>query len=61
MRLKWASVAFIQSALDELEAENFLTKDISLYKNANIKEDFAKDLEDIVLQRLKQYLLPLPW
>ncbi|MDD3056367.1 MAG: selenocysteine-specific translation elongation factor [Aliarcobacter sp.] len=54
LRLKWASVAFIQSALDELEAENFLTKDISLYKNANIKEDFAKDLEDIVLLRLKQ-------
>ena len=54
LRLKWASVAFIQSALDELEAENFLTKDVSLYKNANIKEDFAKDLEDIVLKRLKQ-------
>ena len=54
LRLKWASVAFIQSALDELEAENFLIRDVSLYKNANIKEDFAKDLEDIVLQRLKQ-------
>ncbi len=54
LRLKWASIAFIQSALDELEAENFLIKDVSLYKNANIKEDFAKDLEDIVLLRLKQ-------
>lgn len=54
LRLKWASIAFIQSALDELEAENFLIRDVSLYKNANIKEDFAKDLEDIVLQRLKQ-------
>ena len=54
LRLKWASIAFIQSALDELEAENFLIRDVSLYKNANIKEDFAKDLEDIVLERLKQ-------
>lgn len=54
LRLKWASIAFIQSALDELEAENFLIKDVSLYKNANIKEDFTKDLEDIVLLRLKQ-------
>ena len=53
LRLKWASTAFIQLALDELENENFLTKDVSLYKNANIKEDFAKDLENIVLQRLK--------
>jgi selenocysteine-specific elongation factor len=54
LRLKWASTLFIQSALDELEAENFLLRDVSLYKNANIKEDFAKDLEDIVLNRLKQ-------
>ncbi len=54
LRLKWASTLFIQSALDELEAENFLIRDVSLYKNANIKEDFAKDLEDIVLNRLKQ-------
>ena len=54
LRFKWACIAFIQSALDELEAENFLIRDVSLYKNANIKEDFAKDLEDIVLERLKQ-------
>ena len=54
LRLKWASTAFIQVALDELENENFLTRDVSLYKNSNIKEDFAKDLEDVFLQRLKQ-------
>ncbi len=54
LRLKWASTAFIQLALDELENENFLTRDVSLYKNSNIKEDFAKDLEDVFLQRLKQ-------
>lgn len=53
LRLKWASQAFIQSVLDELENENFLVRDVSLYKNANIKEDFVKDLEIIVLQRLK--------
>lgn len=53
LRLKWASSAFIQLALDELQLENFLIRDVSLYKNANIKEDFAKDLEIIVLQRLK--------
>ena len=53
LRLKWASSAFIQLALDELQIENFLIRDVSLYKNANIKEDFAKDLEIIVLQRLK--------
>ena len=53
LRLKWASSAFIQLALDELQIENFLIRDVSLYKNADIKEDFAKDLEIIVLQRLK--------
>ena len=53
LRLKWASTAFIQLVLDELENEGFLTKDGSLYKNANIKEDFTKDLENIILQRLK--------
>lgn len=53
LRLKWASQAFIQTALDELENEKFLIKDGLLYKNANIKEDFAKDLENIVLNRVK--------
>lgn len=53
LRLKWASQAFIQTALDELENEEFLIKDGLLYKNANIKEDFAKDLENIVLNRVK--------
>jgi selenocysteine-specific elongation factor len=54
LRLKWASTSFIQAALDSLEAENFLVKDNSLYKNANIKEDFAKTLEDSFLKRLKE-------
>ncbi|MFY4821899.1 selenocysteine-specific translation elongation factor [Aliarcobacter butzleri] len=53
LRLKWASQAFIQTALDELENEEFLINDGLLYKNANIKEDFAKDLENIVLNRVK--------
>ena len=53
LRLKWASESFIQLALDELVEEKFLEKDGSLYKNANIKEDFAKDLENIFLARLK--------
>ena len=53
LRLKWASESFIQLALDELVEEKFLEKDGSLYKNANIKEDFAKDLENIFLGRLK--------
>ena len=53
LRLKWASHAFIQTVLDELENEEFLIKDGLLYKNANIKEDFAKDLENIVLNRVK--------
>jgi selenocysteine-specific elongation factor len=54
LRLKWASTAFIQSALDELVNEDFLTRDGSLYKNSNIKEDFAKELETVFLNRLKQ-------
>ena len=54
LRLKWASTAFIQSALDELVNEDFLTRDGSLYKNSNIKEDFAKELETVFLDRLKQ-------
>ncbi len=54
LRVKWASTMFIDSVLDELEEENFLIKEGSLYKNAHIKEDFSKDLEEIVLNRLKE-------
>lgn len=54
LRIKWASSSFIQLVLDELEEENFLEKEKSLYKNANIKEDFAKNLEDIVSKRLEE-------
>lgn len=54
LRLKWASASFIQVVLDELENEEFLAKEGLLYKNANIKEDFTKELENIFLERLKQ-------
>ena len=54
LRLKWASASFIQVVLDELENEEFLAKEGLLYKNANIKEDFTKELENIFLDRLKQ-------
>ena len=54
LRLKWASTSFIQVVLDELENEDFLSRNGLLYKNANIKEDFTKELEDIFLNRLKQ-------
>lgn len=54
LRLKWASTLFIQKALDDLENENFLVKENNLYKNANIKEDFAKNLEDTFMSRLRQ-------
>ena len=54
LRLKWASASFIQVVLDELENEEFLAKEGLLYKNANIKEDFSKELENIFLDRLKQ-------
>ena len=47
LRLKWASQAFIQLCLDELVSEDFLIQEISLYKNANIKEDFAKDWDEL--------------
>ena len=54
LRLKWASASFIQVVLDELENEEFLAKEGLLYKNANIKEDFSKELENIFLDRLKE-------
>jgi len=54
LRVPWASISFIETVLDELVAEKFLVKENSLYKNANIKEDIKKDLEDIVLNRLKK-------
>lgn len=54
LRIKWASTAFIQTVLDELEKENFLIKDKNLYRNVNIKEDFAKNLEDIISKRLEE-------
>jgi selenocysteine-specific elongation factor len=52
LRLKWASENFIQVCLDELVEENFLIKEDNLYRNANIKESFSKNLSDIVLKRL---------
>jgi len=54
LRLSWASLSFIESVLSTLVDENFLVKENSLYKNANIKEDFTKELEDIFLSRLKK-------
>ena len=53
LRLKWASASFIQVVLDELENEEFLAKEGLLYKNANIKEDITKELENIFLERFK--------
>lgn len=59
LRLKWASEAFIKLVFDELIDENFLVQDNSLYKNANIKEDFMVNLEQNVLERLeKEGLMP---
>ncbi|WP_026804641.1 selenocysteine-specific translation elongation factor [Aliarcobacter lanthieri] len=54
LRLSWASLNFIEKALSDLLDENFLVKENSLYKNANIKEDFTKELENIFLERLKK-------
>ena len=54
LRLKWASISFVQSVLDDLVSENFLIQELNLYKNANIKEDIKKNLEEIFLTRLKQ-------
>ncbi|GGD40311.1 selenocysteine-specific translation elongation factor [Malaciobacter pacificus] len=54
LRLKWASINFIQSVLNELIKEKFLIAEDSLYKSANLKQDIKKDLKDIVLNRLKK-------
>ncbi|WP_419677632.1 selenocysteine-specific translation elongation factor [Aliarcobacter lanthieri] len=54
LRLSWASLNFIEKALSDLVDENFLVKENSLYKNANIKEDFTKELENIFLERLRK-------
>lgn len=54
LRLKWASESFIQGSFDILENEGFLIKENNLYKNVNIKEDFTKNLESIVLSRLEK-------
>ena len=53
LRVPWASVEFINSALDDLVQNGFLVKEGQLYKNANIKEDITKELENIFLERLK--------
>ncbi|MGJ0302549.1 selenocysteine-specific translation elongation factor [Aliarcobacter cryaerophilus] len=53
LRVPWASIEFINSALDDLVQNNFLVKEGQLYKNANIKEDITKELENIFLERLK--------
>ncbi|RBQ30580.1 selenocysteine-specific translation elongation factor [Arcobacter sp. FW59] len=54
LRLSWASLSFIENVLRDLVDENFLLKENSLYKNANIKEDFTKELENIFCERLKK-------
>ncbi|RXJ76915.1 selenocysteine-specific translation elongation factor [Aliarcobacter skirrowii] len=53
LRVPWASIEFINSALDDLIQNDFLVKEGQLYKNANIKEDITKELENIFLERLK--------
>lgn len=53
LRVPWASIEFINSALDDLVQNGFLVKEGQLYKNANIKEDIMKELENIFLERLK--------
>ncbi|RXJ96065.1 selenocysteine-specific translation elongation factor [Arcobacter sp. AHV-9/2010] len=53
LRVPWASIEFINSALADLVQNGFLVKEGQLYKNANIKEDITKELEDIFLNRLK--------
>ncbi|WP_141048062.1 selenocysteine-specific translation elongation factor [Aliarcobacter cryaerophilus] len=53
LRVPWASIEFINSALNDLVQNGFLVKEGQLYKNANIKEDITKELENIFLERLK--------
>ncbi|MDX4067620.1 selenocysteine-specific translation elongation factor [Aliarcobacter skirrowii] len=53
LRVPWASIEFINSALNDLVQNGFLVKEGQLYKNANIKEDITKELENIFLDRLK--------
>ena len=53
LRVPWASIEFINSALDDLVQNGFLVKEGQLYKNSNIKEDITKELENISLERLK--------
>ncbi|MDY0180652.1 selenocysteine-specific translation elongation factor [Aliarcobacter skirrowii] len=53
LRVPWASIEFINSALTDLVQNGFLVKEGQLYKNANIKEDITKELENIFLKRLK--------
>ena len=53
LRLAWASEAFIDIVLKELCEEDFLVKEGSLYKNANIVEDIKDQLEAIILNKLK--------
>ncbi|RXJ90761.1 selenocysteine-specific translation elongation factor [Arcobacter sp. CECT 8983] len=54
LRLKWASESFIQTVMTELVEEKFLIQDGKLYKSSNVKEDFKKTLENIILKRLEE-------
>ncbi|NVJ52675.1 MAG: selenocysteine-specific translation elongation factor [Campylobacteraceae bacterium] len=54
LRLKWASESFIQTVMTELVNEKFLIQDGKLYKSSNVKEDFKKSLENIILKRLEE-------
>lgn len=48
LRLKWASEAFINLALNELVDEGFLVKEGNLYKSTEIKEDFKDSLKQVI-------------
>jgi selenocysteine-specific elongation factor len=54
LRLKWASIAFIQKALDELVYEGLIVLENGIYRSKEFTKDIKQTLEEVILKRLEE-------
>ena len=54
LRLKWASSAFIQKALDELVYEGLIVFEKGIYRSKEFTKDINQTLEEVILKRLEE-------
>ncbi len=54
LRLKWASIAFIQKALDEIVDEGMIILENGIYRSKEFTKDIKQTLEEVILKRLEE-------